>query len=124
MNPPFSTAVRERRAAAAARYKPAAVGLLLVAEAPPESSDRYFYFEEVKEHETLFRETVRALLGEEPRRTKDEQLGELRRKGVFLIDLKPDPVSGRHEDLCDRSICSSSTPTAFTLRRLSSGAFP
>lgn len=99
MSPPFSTADRERRAAAAERYKPATVDLLLVAEAPPASPDRYFYFEEVGEHDMLFRETVRVVLGREPSRTKSEQLDELRRRGIFLIDLKQDPVSGPDEDL-------------------------
>lgn len=99
MSPPLSTAVRERRAAAAARYQPAMVDLLLVAEAHPPARTDTSTSEEVKEHDALFGETVRALLGEEPSRKKHAQLAELKRKGVFLIDLKPDPVSGPHEDL-------------------------
>jgi hypothetical protein len=37
----------ERRRSAAARYKPAEIDLLLVAEAPPKALDRYLYFEDV-----------------------------------------------------------------------------
>jgi hypothetical protein len=37
---------RQRRDAAAAEYRPEPIELLLVAEAPPSSLDRYFYFEE------------------------------------------------------------------------------
>lgn len=70
-----------------------------MAEAPPASPDRYFYFEEVGEHDTLFRETVRVLLAREPSRSKGEQLDELRRRGIFVIDLKQDPVTAPGEDL-------------------------
>jgi hypothetical protein len=45
---------RARRAEAAARYRPKAVRLLLVAEAPPSALDRYFYFEDVPEQDSLF----------------------------------------------------------------------
>ena len=94
-----SASARERRAAAAARYQPARVDLLLVAEAPPESPDRYFYFDDVQAHDTLFRETCRALLGREPTREKRELLTELQKRAAFLIDLKLDPKSAQSEDL-------------------------
>jgi hypothetical protein len=38
---------REARQAAAAKYRPEKVRLLLVAEAPPGDESRYFYFEDV-----------------------------------------------------------------------------
>jgi len=80
---------------AAARYKPAKVDLLLVAEAPPNSLDRYFYFTDVRAHDSLFRYVCRVLLGREPtRERKREQLEELRDRGVFLIDLKESPMDG------------------------------
>ena len=72
-----------RRREAAARYKPAAIDLLLVAEAPPSSLDRYFYFTHVREHDNLFRYVCRVLLGREPTREgKNDLLKELRNKGV------------------------------------------
>src|SRR5438093_866067 len=86
------TAARQRRRAAAAKYRPERVRLLLVAEAPPSSLDRYFYFEDVRDQDTLFRYVVRTVLGEEPSRSaKAHQLGRLRHSGAFLIDLKTDP---------------------------------
>ena len=84
---------RRARASAAARYQPAQIAVLLVAQAPPNDLGRYFYFEEVTEHDWLFRGVVRAVLEVEPSRAeKRRQLAELKRVGVFLIDLKPDPV--------------------------------
>ncbi|GAB5901035.1 hypothetical protein OKHIL_68440 [Mycolicibacterium mageritense] len=86
--------VRQRRAAAAERYRPGKVRLLLVAQAPPSDDDRYFYFTDVAQHDWLFRAVVRAILpGTEPTRAdKAALLAQLRDRGVFLIDLKPDPV--------------------------------
>ena len=84
-----------RRVEAAKRFRPDEVDLLLVAEAPPVALDRYFYFSEVREHDSLFRYVARSLLGREPTRgRKEELLGELRDRGVFLIDLKETPVDG------------------------------
>ena len=86
---------RERRTRAARRFKPRKVELLLVAEAPPGTLERYFYFPEVTEHDSLFRYVARAILKIEPTRAnKAELLGQLRDRGVFLIDLKRDPVDG------------------------------
>jgi hypothetical protein len=87
-----ATNARRLRNAAAAKYRPEVIELLLVAEAPPSSLDRYFYFEEVPNQDSLFRHVVRAVLAIEPSRA--EKASELRRlvdRGVFLIDLKPEP---------------------------------
>ncbi len=86
---------RARRIAAAERYKPKSINLLLIAEAPPSSLDRYFYFEDVLEHDSLFRYVVRGVLGREPTRDgKGQALAELKDRGVFLIDLREEPVDG------------------------------
>jgi hypothetical protein len=83
---------RRCRDAAAARYKPKAVELLLVAEAPPAALDRYFCFEDVPNQDSLFRHVVRAVLALDPSRSeKPDQLRRLADRGVFLIDLKPEP---------------------------------
>lgn len=85
---------RESRKVASRRYKPKNVALLLVAEAPPKSQDRYFYFEKVASHDWLFNAVVKALFGESPRREdKPHWLQELKRSGVYLIDASEDPVS-------------------------------
>jgi hypothetical protein len=98
--PPTSRTLNRLRRRAAARYKPQRVRLLLVAETPPlarpPDPPRYFYFENVSKHDYLFRAVVRGVLGAEPdRRGKSALLTRLRRSGVFLIDLKPDPSDPR-----------------------------
>lgn len=90
----------KERAEAAERYKPASIRLLLVAQTPPieraPDPPRYFYFDTVGKHDDLFRGVVRAVLREEPERhNKSRQLSMLRDKGVFLIDLKVDPLDPR-----------------------------
>jgi len=83
---------RRRRAKAAAKYRPETIELLLIAEAPPAALDRYFYFEHVSSHDSLFGYVVRAVIGVEPSRPdKPIHLRRLRDRGVFLIDLKPEP---------------------------------
>lgn len=88
--------VRRRRAAAAQRYRPEKVRLLLVAQAPPDAADRYFYFTDVATQDSLFRSVARAILpgAVTTRDNKATLLEQLRDRGVFLIDLKPDPVDG------------------------------
>src|SRR3954467_13749513 len=71
-----TAAARERRRAAE-RYEPDVVDLLLVAEAPPSALDRFFYFEHVTTHDSLFRYVVRGILGETPSRDKAPYLDEL-----------------------------------------------
>jgi hypothetical protein len=87
------------------------VELLLVAEAPPAALDRYFYFEHVPNHDSLFRYVVRAVLATEPSRTeKANQLRRLADRGVFLIDLKPEPkepdetLEAHVPDLVERAV--------------------
>ncbi len=89
-------AASERRRAAARRYRPDEVRLLLVADSPPRALDRYFYFEDVATQDSLFRYVVRAVLGVEPdRRLKASHLQSLRDAGVYVIDLRPEPDDSR-----------------------------
>jgi hypothetical protein len=86
--PDDAVVARERREREAGRYKPDKIDLLLVAEAPPTALDRYFYFEDVHTQDSLFRYVCRGVLGKEPDRNgKAVLLGEIRERGVFLIDL-------------------------------------
>ncbi len=79
------------RAAAAAKYRPSSIDLLIVAEAPPCTPGRYFYFEHVDKHDWLFRYVCKTLHGQLPDRTnKPHHLARLKSEGVFLIDLAPD----------------------------------
>ena len=50
------------------KYRPKAIDLLLIAEAPPCSEDRYFYFDDVREHDWLFRYVIKGLFGVTPPR--------------------------------------------------------
>ncbi len=61
---------RVRRQQAAETYKPERVGLLLVAEGPPSSLDRYFYFTDVFEQDALFRYVCKGILGRVPDRSE------------------------------------------------------
>lgn len=90
-----AAAARRRRQAAARAYKPARIRLLLIAEAPPSAPDRYFYFTHVAKQDSLFRHVARGLLAIEPTRdNKAELLAQLRDAGVFLIDVRDEPVDG------------------------------
>jgi len=83
-----------KRRASAARYRPKKIALLLVAEAPPCATERYFYFEDVDRHDWLFRYVWEGWTGEKPeRKHKAEQLARLRDDGVFLIDLHEETIS-------------------------------
>jgi len=83
-----------QRTTAAAKYRPAHVRLLLVAEAPPCTPDRYFYFEDVGRHDWLFRYVWEGLMGSKPDRSqKAEHLAVLREAGVFMIDLHEESIS-------------------------------
>ena len=88
-----ATEATKRRRQAAAKYRPRHIDLLLVAEAPPSALERYFYFENVREQDALFRYVCKLLLGFIPsREQKPEALSRLRERGVFLIDLREDPL--------------------------------
>lgn len=81
----------QRRAKAAALYRPARVKLLLVAEAPPCDTSRYFYYEDIPNHDWLYVYVAKGLFGEaavpELRERKAEFLSAMRDAGVFMIDL-------------------------------------
>ena len=93
MNP--ADAARRRREQAAARYRPSRIDTLLVAEAPPSALDRYFYFEDVSVHDSLFRHVAEAVLGEKPTRDKAPYLDELRERGWFLLHMSEEPFRDR-----------------------------
>jgi hypothetical protein len=86
---------RARRYRWARKYRPSDIDVLLIAEAPPSALDRYFYFPDVATHDSLFRETVRAVLGLEPSRVdKLANLTELKTRGICLMDACVDPLDG------------------------------
>lgn len=91
---PSAPQTTARRQAAAAKYKPSIIRLLLVAEAPPCTPERYFYFEHVDQHDWLFRYVWEGLFGDKPDSArKPEHLAALQKAGVFMIDLHQDSIS-------------------------------
>jgi hypothetical protein len=79
-----------RRRTAARKYQPTRTRLLLVAGSPPDDEQRYFYFEDADSNEPLFDEVCAVLFEGEPSGDKVRHLKELRRRGVFVTELKPD----------------------------------
>jgi hypothetical protein len=96
------TRAHHHRQAAAQKYQPNRIKLLLVGEAPPEDPSRYFYFEHGDDE--LFEHVARVLFETPPvGDDKTPYLKELKRRGVFLIDLKPDGPLGeaKHVELAE-----------------------
>lgn len=78
-----------RRQAAARAYQPKRIRLLLIDEAPPDD-ERFFYFEAAETTDPLFAQVCEVFFEAPPAREKTTYLKELRRRGVFVADLKPD----------------------------------
>ena len=90
------------RKTAAARYKPKRSLILFVAESPPQSDDRYFYFENVKGHDWLWIALMKAVYPSQFGATKDERrrkrmwLSKFQESGFQLIDAVKEPLRGTH----------------------------
>lgn len=77
-----------RRRTAARTYQPGRTRLLLVVESPPADESDSFYFD-ARGSDPLF-DQVCEVLFEQPPADKPSALKELRRRGVFVVELKPD----------------------------------
>ena len=99
-------------AKATLRYKPATVRVLFIAEAPPAFRfNRLFYFENLRNGDTLFLEMMKTLYGSAVgfiensfapgssakgiRSRKPELLAHFMRDGYFLIDASEEPMPDR-----------------------------
>jgi hypothetical protein len=82
-----------RRRMAAQKYRPNRIRVLLIAESPPEDLSRYFYFEDAGSTDPLF-DAVCEVLFEGERADKLTGLKELKRRGVYVVELKPDSPRG------------------------------
>lgn len=78
----------ERRKVTAAKYRPKTVKLLLVTSAPPAEGD---FYDEDAAFDPLFEDLAQVLFEEPPvPGVRAPYLEELKRRGVFLVELKPD----------------------------------
>ncbi len=83
---------------AADRYIPLKTNVLFVAESPPDALDRYFYFENVKNQDSLWIGLMKALyegeFGEtsKERLCKEKWLTKFKDDGYRLIDALKEPV--------------------------------
>jgi hypothetical protein len=87
------------------KYKPKKIKYLLIAETPPKSnSNRFFYFENVKEQDSLFIETMKVLYPEslsvlttkEIRSIKKTFLERFKNDGFYLIDSLNEPFEEKY----------------------------
>ena len=88
--------LKEIYALASKRYRPARIRTLLIGEAPPCATDRFFYFEDVKKQDSLFLEIMGVLYPEEKKRYlskgrptegKADLLQMFAEDGFWLIDV-------------------------------------
>lgn len=85
------------------KYKPDEIKILFVAEAPPESIDRFFYYENVQTRDALFVNLMQVLYPElrsenggsivDIRKNKADLLKRFQADGYYLIDALPEPIS-------------------------------
>ena len=90
MTPPTRTEAWTWRTIAARKHHPNRIRLLLVAESPPADESRYFYFDDAPTPDDLLVAVAGVLFEERPAPDAARDLKELRRRGVFVVDLKPD----------------------------------
>ena len=87
IEPPEQKQAWNRRKAAARKYQPGRIRLLVIDRAPPEAPADYFYFEDGED--ALYRDVCEVLFEEQPHGHKPSYLKLLRRRGVFVVELKP-----------------------------------
>lgn len=93
-----AVAIRKQIDSARAKYKPEMIKLLFVAEAPPETTERFFYYETVKDNDWLYIAIVKAISMcddydvKKIRANKKKILELLQQDGIFLMDLSPVPL--------------------------------
>jgi hypothetical protein len=100
--------VRARLEAARLKYKPTKVKYLLIAEAPPDSFERFFYYDNVHQHDYLFLGVAQALYPNlkdnflasgRNSAIKNSILLKMKADGFYLLDLSDLPLSLMTGDL-------------------------
>lgn len=102
--------LKEVYAAARNKYKPSHIKTLLLAEAPPDNLERYFYFEDVKTHDSLFLEIIGVLYPEQKKRylasgrktdLKTALLETFKEDGYWLMNLSELPIGLLHRSAAE-----------------------
>lgn len=105
------TELKQQLERARLKYKPGSVRFLLIAEAPPDSLDRFFYYENVRQHDYLFLGVAEALYPELKDRfiasgrdsdIKRSILLKFQADGFYLLDLSELPLSLLNNDLASQ----------------------
>jgi hypothetical protein len=103
--------VKKQIESARLKYRPGVIKYLLVAEAPPNSLDRFFYYENVKESDWLFLGVMQSLYPQDKNTyiqqkrkidLKKNLLQKFKQDGFYLIDILDIPLSYYHGDLSDK----------------------
>ncbi len=107
------------RRTSAERFRPDRIKTLFVAEAPPESEDRYFYFPWSHSNDWLWLGMMKAIYpGEfgptaQERLCKEAWLERFREDGFFLIDLSEIPIPLKSTTSQRLKILREAEPNAF-----------
>ena len=91
------SAIRVKHIEASRSYAPSKTNLLFLAESPPASPDRYFYFPQVRRHDQLWVALMKGLYGNQfgntasERKNKRARLTRFANDGYQLIDALKSP---------------------------------
>lgn len=100
--------IKARYAKARNRFKPRQIRMVFIGEGPPNNLDRYFYFADVKKHDSLFLEVMGVLYPEQKKQylasrrdtfLKEELLETFQEDGYWFISLSEVPCSILDEPL-------------------------
>lgn len=100
--------IKARYAKARNRFKPRNIKMVFIGEGPPDNLDRYFYFVDVKKHDSLFLEVMGVLYPEQKKQylasrrntfLKEELLENFQEDGYWFISLSEVPCSLTDEHL-------------------------
>jgi hypothetical protein len=106
-------------------FKPNKIKILFIAEAPPkESSNRFFYYLDVKEGDSLFIETMKVLYRKDFTNTKMVRLQKkmflekFKNDGYFLIDSTDNPMEQKSQSYKKRKIREALPTLKIKIREL------
>ena len=74
------------------KYKPKEIKFLLIAIAPPESLDTFFYNVKVNKYVALYLETMKVVYPENYLKTRSDLLKEFQKDGFYLEDVCDEPI--------------------------------